>query len=390
MFRSLQQKIYKLLKRSEKYTKTDMVYLAKGGFWLTLYQGFSILTGFLLAIAFANLLPKETYGTYKYILSIASLLSIPTLSGINTAITQAVARGFEQSFYPALKTKIKWGLLGGVASLFLALYYYTNDNNTLTISFLIVALFTPFMDPLSLYTSYLSGKKEFRILSKYNIITRVFDAIVLGVVIYFTSNLFLLVAAYFIANTTIRFIFFKLTTKNFPIHHKYDPSTLSYGKHLSLMNIITTIAGQLDKVLVFHYLGAVDLAIFSFAIIMPEHIKGIFKNINALAFPKFSENHTTAEIKKTIFKKMGKLLILATAITIVYVVASPYIFRWLFPEYIESIFYSQIFAISIILLPITGLMLTALQAQKAQKELYQFNIYSSITQIVILFFFIYF
>jgi O-antigen/teichoic acid export membrane protein len=123
---------------------------------------------------------------------------------------------------------------------------------------------------------------------------------------------------------------------------------------------------------------------------MPEHIKGIFKNINALAFPKFSENHTTAEIKKTIFKKMGKLLILATAITIVYVVASPYIFRWLFPEYIESIFYSQIFAISIILLPITGLMLTALQAQKAQKELYQFNIYSSITQIVILFFFIYF
>jgi len=63
--KKLKDKIYRLLRRSEKYFKTDMVYLAHGGFWLTLGQIISSAASFLLAIAFANLLPKETYGTYK-------------------------------------------------------------------------------------------------------------------------------------------------------------------------------------------------------------------------------------------------------------------------------------------------------------------------------------
>ncbi len=140
--------VYKLLKKSEKWTKTDMIYLAKGGFWLTLGQGVSSVSSFLLAIAFANLLPKETYGTYKYIMSIVSLLAIPTLAGMNTAIIQAVARGYEGSVMPAFKTKVKWGLLGGLASLILTGYYYFQGNNTLAISFLITAVFVPFMDSL--------------------------------------------------------------------------------------------------------------------------------------------------------------------------------------------------------------------------------------------------
>ena len=62
----LKQRIYKGLKWSQKYTQTDMVYLAKGGFWLGMGQIITGLASFLLTLAFANLVPKETFGTYKH------------------------------------------------------------------------------------------------------------------------------------------------------------------------------------------------------------------------------------------------------------------------------------------------------------------------------------
>src|SRR3989338_6258286 len=117
MVKILKVKTYNFLRWTEKWLKTDMVYLTKGGFWLTAGQLFSSLSAFLLSIAFANLLPRETYGTYKYVLSIASLLSIPTLSGMTTSLAQAVAGCYDGSFIPALKARIKWGLFGALASL---------------------------------------------------------------------------------------------------------------------------------------------------------------------------------------------------------------------------------------------------------------------------------
>ena len=69
MINFIKEKIYKLLRKSEKWTHTDMIYLAKGGFWLTLGQIISSVSSFALAVAFANFLPKEVYGNYKYIIS---------------------------------------------------------------------------------------------------------------------------------------------------------------------------------------------------------------------------------------------------------------------------------------------------------------------------------
>ena len=109
---SIKTKLLSILKKSEKYTKTDMTYMAKGGFWLTFAQVISSISSLLLTLAFASMVTKEVYGTYKYIFSLFALLSIPTLSGMGTAITQSVARGFEGSVIPAFKEKIKWGALG--------------------------------------------------------------------------------------------------------------------------------------------------------------------------------------------------------------------------------------------------------------------------------------
>lgn len=386
--RSLKIKFYNLLRWSEKYFKTDMVYLAKGGSWLTLGQIVSSASSFLLAIAFANLLPKETYGIYKYILSLAGILAIPTLSGMGTALIQAVARGYEGSFIPVLKTKIRWGLLGGLASLILAGYYFYNGNTTLTISFLVSAAFLPFMDSFGIYNTLLQGRKLFDVSTKYGIIVQIIAIATLITTILFTKNLFLILLAYFSSWTLLRFIFLKITLKKFPPKDKKDPQTISYGKHLSLMNIFPLIAQQLDKVLLFHFLGPVQLAIYSFAVAIPNQIKSPFKNLQVLILPKFSKR-SKEEIKSTLFNKILKLGMLLIFIIILYILVAPFIYKIFFPQYLESIFYSQIFAVSIIAI-LAILPITFLQAKLAQKELYQFNILRAVFQIIALFILIYY
>ncbi len=375
MIKKLRQIIYNLLKKSEKFFQTDMIYLAKGGFWLTLGQIASSLSSFLLAIAFANLLPKETYGTYKYVLSLIGLLSVFTLSGMNTALTRSVARGFEGSLIPILKEKIKWGAVGSIISLTIAIYYYLNGNLTLTICFIITTTFLPFMDSLGIYGSFLNGRKNFKLNTKYNIITKTISTILIMLILVFSKNIFLILFVYFISYTSLKFIFLKLSIKKEKPNSKIELDTISYGRHLSLMNIIGIIASQIDKILVWHFIGPAQLAIYSISVALPEQIKGFLKNISTLAFPKFSQK-TILEIRKTIYQKIYRLFILLIFIVIAYCLLTPLIFKLFFPKYSESIFYSQIFSISI--LSLVNILLDVLFKTAGNKKyLYKTNIFGA-------------
>ena len=108
MIQIFKQKVYGLLKKTEKYTQTDNIYLAKNGFWLVLAKLIVTLSSFLTAVAFANLLTPELYGNYKYIITLVGFLSIFTLKGLHTALSQAVTRGLEGGLHSLFKTKIKF------------------------------------------------------------------------------------------------------------------------------------------------------------------------------------------------------------------------------------------------------------------------------------------
>src|SRR3989344_3221294 len=379
----LKNKIYNLLKWSEQHTATDMIYLARGGFWLTLGQNVSAASSFILAIAFANLLPKETFGLYKYVLSIVGILAISTLPGINTAIIQAVARGYEGSFMPSLKTKIQFGFLGGLLSLFLALYYYLNDNNNLALLFMIPGFFIPFMDSLSLYNYFLQGQKNFRSSTIYGIVSFTGVSVFLILVLFVTKNIFLITLAYFLLWTLFRLFFLIVTLRRFPPKEEKTEETISYGKHLTLMDLFPLIAQQLDKILIFHYLGPVQLAVYNFAIAVPEQIKAPFKNLKLLILLRFSVRETE-EIKMGLLGKILKMSGILIGVVLIYFFIAPFLYKLFFPQYLESIFYSRIFALSIIFTSAI-LPLSFLQSKLAIKELYRFNALRAVFQFILLF-----
>jgi O-antigen/teichoic acid export membrane protein len=375
---------YRLLKKSEKYFKTDMIYLAKGGFWLTLGDIVSSLAGLGLTIAFANLLDPEVYGTFKYVIAFIPILSIPTLNGINTAIVKAVAQGYSGTIKPALRTKIRWGILGAVAGLAVASYYFYQGNNTLGISFLLMSAFLPFFETLNIWTQYLNGLKDFKRLGKYTPMADILRVLIMLATIYFTQNLFIILFVHYASNVLIRFIFLKITLKKHPPEKdKEDPTAINLGKHLSLMGVIGIIGSRLDSILIFHFLGPIQLAVYTFSLKPVRVIQKPLQSLTKLTFPKVSEKKDDKEFKKTLPRKLLKFFLVLIPIVLVYILIAPTFYNALFPEYTDAIIYSQVFALSLLLFPkrLLGQFLTA---QNEKKKLYVINIITNSTKIILL------
>lgn len=372
MINQIKNQAYRLLRSTQKYTDTDNVYLAKGGFWLTLGQVVTTAISFLLAMAFANLLNPAIYGNYKYIISLVGFLGIFSLTGIETAVTQAAAQGLEGSFYSGLKTKLKWGLLGSLTATGGAIYYWIRGNDFLPIPLLISAIFLPLMLAAGVYNSFLIGRKLFNVATKYDIITRIIFAGAMATTLLLTQNLFWLIAVYFVSYAFLNYFFYILTKSRFQPNKKEDPQTLSYGKHLSLMDVISNISSYVDKIMLFTLIGSIQLAVYSFAIIIPDKIGSILRSINVLALPKLAAK-SQEEIKTSLMKKFGKLFLLTGTIVVGYMITAPYIYKIFFPQYLDSIPYSQIAALSLLVLPFS-LISTAFSAKMKKKQLYLLKI----------------
>jgi len=387
MIKKIKTIIFQILRWSEKYTKTDMLYLTKGGFWLGIGQITSSVAAFALSVVFANLVSPEVYGTYRYILSICGLLAIPTLPGMATAITQAIAKNLEGSFIPAIKTKIKWGTLSGLGSIVISIYYFIGHNQELTICFLIAALFLPIFDAFASYDAVLSGKKDFRRSTLYFVISQIIASIAIISAIALTKNLYIIIGAYFVSWTAVRVYFFLKTLKKYHLNQRTDDGTISYGIDLSLMGIIGSIANYLDKLLLYYYLGPTEVAIYSIAIAPPEQLKNTFKNINVLAFPKYSEKHNESNNYLGLNSKLLKLFIFLTVMVAVYIIFAPLVYQIFFPKYINAVIYSQIFSLSLLSI-VANIPLIILQARTEKARLYFINTTASISQIILLFIFI--
>ena len=364
--------LYEFLKKTQKYTGTDNVYLAKHGFWLTLGQIISALAGLLLAIAFANLLDPTTYGNYKYILSIAGILGIFSLSGMKTAVTQATARGFEGSFYSAFKIKLKYGILISAISIIGCAYYFLRENELLPIPLFLMAIFLPIMYASQIYNSFLFGKKLFSKGIKYSAIIKIISTMILICVLFLTKNLIFLIFAWLASYTILNLFFFLITKQKFHPNKMEDAKTITYGKHLSVIDFISIVADYLDKILLFTMIGASQLAVYYFATILPIYIKNTLSSINTLAVPKFSVR-PEKEIRQKIFKKIYKLFLLTISVIIAYIITVPYLYKIFFPQYIESIIYSQIFIFSLISFPLI-LLNSFFQSKMMKKELYLLKI----------------
>lgn len=185
----MKDSIYKVLRFSEKYLKTDMVYLAKGSFWLSIGQVISVLSSLLLSLVLARALPQEVYGNYKFILSVAGIIGGLSLSGLGSSLTQAVAKGNYGTIFLAVKNQLVWGTIISLVSLGTGLYYFLNDNTVFAISFIIVSIALPVTNAVSMYGAFLSGKKDFKRGTIFWLVTQIVNVATVCAVAIFNPNI---------------------------------------------------------------------------------------------------------------------------------------------------------------------------------------------------------
>jgi O-antigen/teichoic acid export membrane protein len=380
-FTILQKKINQALNWAEKKTKTDMRYLIRGGFWITLSDLIPLPLSFLLAYVYARL-PKEAYGAYTYALSLAATLSFFTLSGIDTGVIGAVARGHDRTVFLALRKKILGGILGSGIGLLIAGYLlFFNKDSGSALLLLITLAFLPFINSFPLYQSFLSGKKQFAALAKFQTISKLITTIVIIIAIVGSHQVIIILFANQAIYTLVNTLFYYISLrKYYNAQTTIDESSITYGKHLSFSTFLNTIIGQFDNIILFNLLGPGALAIYTYAVLPPKQLSGFLGNISKLALPKFAVQDPI-ELKKNIFNKTIKFTLFVIPIFLAYFFLSPYMYHWFFARYDSSIPYSQIFSLSLLTVgsELPYAMLNSLQAKRA---MYQINTIAPVLKLV--------
>lgn len=337
----------RLLRTGSEYFGLDLKYFAFGGFWTSFGQFVNGLLSFLLAIAFANLLTKETFGSYQYLLSLADFFSIFTLSGMNSAVFQAVASGNEGTLKYAVKYQIKWNTAMTTILLGIAGYYFWQQNYVFTVSLIILGVISPLTSALNTYGAFLGGKKDFKRDNIYSIWSTIIYAAGMLLTLLINKKIAWLILVYSLTTLGANMFFYWRTIRIYNPPETQSPEMIKYGWQLTLINFIYPIVNQIDKIVLNYFWGPVELAVYFLARTIPDKVYSMIKTWISVGMPKLAER-STEDIKAVFLRRVIQGLALGALIAGAYILIIPFIFKYLLPKYLESIRYSQLLAVTFI------------------------------------------
>ncbi|MBP6881380.1 MAG: oligosaccharide flippase family protein [Candidatus Pacebacteria bacterium] len=345
-----------------------------GGSLLVYSNIISTVTNLGIVYIFANFVSQETYGTYKYILSIASVLSIFTLQGMNTAIVQSVSRGFEGAVREGVRTKIIFGFIGTLFGLFISGYYFLQENPILGGAFLVTALAIPFYETFNLYRAYLNGKRQYKEIAKETTFYSVAYFVVFAATLLITDNIVIIMISYFLASTLLQlFIYHKISRRFDYLSKSSDIEITRYGKDLSLMKGLSVASGSVSSLALWHILGPLSLPTYALALAPIEQVRPILQMAENLLMPKLSQDSWKAHSMLWFFKKTALFFLAILLFVVTYIVLAPFIFALVFPKYMESILLSQVYSVSLLLTGLNILLFAIMRSKKQISKLYFTN-----------------
>jgi O-antigen/teichoic acid export membrane protein len=229
-----------------------------------------------------------------------------------------------------------------------------------------------------LYIPFLQGKKAFGLSSQYIIIGNLIPSLLLLAAIYYTDSIIILIATYFISHTIINFILLKKTLA-LASNEQTDPSIYNHSKHTTFQDLILETSGHIDKIMLFQFGSAATLASYVFATNIPRQFQMLFKSAKSIALPKLA-TASYHDLRATLLRKVLSLYIVIIPVTVLYILCAPFIFSYVFPQYVDAAIYSQVYALIFLLLPIRVIK-DAMLGHDKMEALYKMTIITSLCKV---------
>ncbi len=344
--------LYRLLRWSERYAKIDMVHLFSANFWLNSSRLISTGLGVLITIAFANLLSPETFGVYKYVIAASGLVATFSMAGIGTAIMRAAAQR-KFSVIPSLvRSATFWSIPASIATLGVSVYYFGQGNTELGFAFIFIAVSNALSGGIGTTKGVWHAAGEFKVGTIAGLPKIIVPAVVILLTIVFTENVVFILLAYFLSNLifSIGGYWFMLWWFRVKASEEGVPEALKFGKQMTGLGFFQLLSSQIDQLLLFHFVGATPLAIYALALGPVREVQGLLSNFLTILYSKIA-NKTEAEVHNILPIRMMQLAAISVCAVLFYIAAAPFLFTYLFPQYISAITISQVLALTIVFLP---------------------------------------
>lgn len=351
----------------------------RGGLWLVSEKILLLGKGFLLAYLYANFLPREIYGEYQFIIAFLGILSIVALPGMGVAIVQALARNKDGVFSRAAGVMFRMAFWGSLLLVLSSGYYLYSMKIELAQVLLVMAVLFPGYVVMNLWRYYYTGKDRFDTLVKASIIFEAISLLTASYAVFFFPDLIGLVIFGIILPLPFSLLLVWTLcqrTRNLEL----DDDNIRFGKKLSYTVALSTFASYSDKLLLAHFLGFAELALYSIAMIIPEQTKGAIVSFMTPLLPQYSKACDRQKLKE--HGMFFAAIAILSALFLYFFL--PIIFRFVFPQYVDGILYARILLLLLLLIPFI-LLETFFRSQKEEKIVFRANLAGTVAALVLVF-----
>jgi len=232
---------------------------------------FSLL-GLLNQSLLTRNLTRTDYGLLVWLGTIIGLLAPVGLPGVSTAITGAVAKGFDGNFRKGSVQEILGGAVGGIILLGFAWYQWAVvGSHSGAFVFVAAAVVGPGIW-LDTHTSFWNGKKDFRSIFWWSVMVRTIQVAATYGVFFISTNI-VLVAVIQVGLQALANLFAVGTLLRSPhVGHQHSQEYAQYGVVSSWLYLVGTLSSQLDKLIIGIFFGLEPLALFTVGELLYQYI----------------------------------------------------------------------------------------------------------------------